>query len=67
MPSAYNGEMFRFPGPFRWTVVLFALILPVAAVLAFAASPYVRKHWQLLLFAVVMFVLSFTPVPIKQL
>lgn len=31
MPSAYNGEMFRFPGPFRWTVVLFALILLVPA------------------------------------
>lgn len=31
-----------------------ALILPVAAVIAFAASPYVRKHWRLLLFAVVM-------------
>lgn len=37
---------------FGWYGV--ALILPVAAVLAFAASPYVRKHWQLLLFAVVM-------------
>jgi MFS transporter, SHS family, lactate transporter len=31
-----------------------ALILPVAAVVAFAASPYVRKHGRLLLFAVVM-------------
>lgn len=37
---------------FGWAGV--ALILPVAAVMAFAASPYVRKHWQLLLFAVVM-------------
>ncbi len=37
---------------FGWYGV--ALILPVAAVLAFAASPYVRKYWQLLLFAVVM-------------
>lgn len=37
---------------FGWYGV--ALILPVAAILAFAASPYVRKHWQLLLFAVVM-------------
>ncbi len=31
-----------------------ALILPMAAVAAYAASPYVRKHWRLLLFAVVM-------------
>src|ERR1700761_6278286 len=31
-----------------------ALILPTAAVIAYAASPYVRKHWRLLLFAVVM-------------
>jgi SHS family lactate transporter-like MFS transporter len=37
---------------FGWYGV--ALILPVAAILAFVASPYVRKHWQLLLFAVVM-------------
>jgi len=37
---------------FGWAGV--ALILPVAAVIAFAASPYVRKHWRLLLFAVVM-------------
>ena len=31
-----------------------ALILPAAALMAYAASPYVRKHWRLLLFAVVM-------------
>ncbi|HEY2836481.1 MAG TPA: MFS transporter [Rhizomicrobium sp.] len=31
-----------------------ALILPAAAIIAYAASPYVRKHWRLLLFAVVM-------------
>lgn len=31
-----------------------ALILPMAAVIAYAASSYVRKHWRLLLFAVVM-------------
>lgn len=31
-----------------------ALILPAAAIAAYAASPYVRKHWRLLLFAVVM-------------
>jgi len=37
---------------FGWAGV--ALILPIAAVLAFVASPYVRKHWRLLLFAVVM-------------
>ena len=31
-----------------------ALILPAAAAIAYAASAYVRKHWRLLLFAVVM-------------
>jgi SHS family lactate transporter-like MFS transporter len=31
-----------------------ALILPAAALIAYGASPYVRKHWRLLLFAVVM-------------
>ena len=31
-----------------------ALILPAAAIIAYVASPYVRKHWRLLLFAVVM-------------
>ncbi|HEY4077525.1 MAG TPA: MFS transporter [Rhizomicrobium sp.] len=31
-----------------------ALILPVAAGTAYAASPFVRKHWRLMLFAVVM-------------
>jgi SHS family lactate transporter-like MFS transporter len=31
-----------------------ALILPAAAFVAYAVSPYVRKHWRLLLFAVVM-------------
>ena len=40
-----------FPS-FGWYGV--AAIVPVAAVAAFAVSPFVRKHWRLLLFAVVM-------------
>jgi MFS transporter, SHS family, lactate transporter len=31
-----------------------SLILPAAALIAYAVSPYVRQHWRLLLFAVVL-------------
>lgn len=37
---------------FGWYGV--AVIVPVAAVIAYGVSPFVRRHWQLLLFAVVM-------------
>jgi SHS family lactate transporter-like MFS transporter len=37
---------------FGWYGV--ALILPVAAAIAYFASPFVRRHWRLMLFAVVM-------------
>jgi len=37
---------------FGWYGV--AVIVPAAAVIAYAVSPFVRRHWQLLLFAVVM-------------
>jgi SHS family lactate transporter-like MFS transporter len=37
---------------FGWYGV--AIIVPIAAVAAYFVSPFVRKHWKLLLFAVVM-------------
>jgi SHS family lactate transporter-like MFS transporter len=40
-----------FPN-FGWYGV--AAIVPAAAILAYFASPYVRRHWRLLLFAVVL-------------
>jgi MFS transporter, SHS family, lactate transporter len=45
------GAYILFP-MWGWSGV--ALIVPLAAIIAYGASPYVRAHWQLLLFAVVM-------------